>query len=59
MCYLNPIYEESINFLKGIPYKLKESLPKFQEKAKEIAKVLAKHDNMFVLGKGYGEAIAK
>jgi len=59
VCYLNPIYEETINFLKNIPFKLKESLPIFQERAKEIAEVLSKYDSLFVLGKGFGEAIAR
>jgi len=59
VCYLNPIFEETINFLKNIPYKLKEMLPIFQEKAKNIAEVLYKHDSLFVLGKGFGEAIAR
>lgn len=59
MCYLNPIYEESINFLKDIPFKLKEILPYFQDNAKAIAEVLSKHESIFVLGKGFGEAIAR
>lgn len=59
MCYLNHLYEETINFLKNIPYKLKEILPKFQEQAKSIAEVLHKHESIFVLGKGFGESIAK
>ena len=59
VCYLNPIYEETINFLKNIPFKLKEILPSFQEQAKDIAEVLHKHDSIFVLGKGFGEAIAR
>jgi len=56
---LNPIYEETINFLKNVPYKLKEILPSFQEQAKKIAAVLHKFDSMFILGKGFGEAIAR
>jgi len=59
VCYLNSIYEESINFLKNIPFKLKEILPYFQNNAKEIAENLSKHESIFVLGKGFGEAIAR
>jgi fructoselysine-6-P-deglycase FrlB-like protein len=59
VCYLNPIYEETINFLKNIHFRLKEVLPVFQEQAKKIAEVLHKHESIFVLGKGFGEAIAK
>jgi len=59
VCYLNYLFEETIKFLKNIPFKINEYLPIFQEEAKKIAKVISKHQTLFVLGRGFGEAIAK
>jgi glucosamine--fructose-6-phosphate aminotransferase (isomerizing) len=57
--FLNPIYEDSIKFLKGLPFKLPDLLPVFQLQAQKIAEIICKYDSLFVLGKGFGEAISK
>ena len=59
MCFLNYLFEKTINFLKNLPSLINEYLPNFQEEAKKIAKVISKHKTLFVLGKGFGEAIAR
>ena len=57
--FVNPFYQDTIYFMKNAPMKLNEYLPIFQEKAKDIAKALYTHKSIFILGKGFGEAIAR
>lgn len=57
--FLNPIYENTIKFLKNLPIKLPELLKRYEGITKKIAEVIVKHDSLFILGKGFGEAIAK
>ena len=59
MCYLNFQFEATIKFLKNIPSKINQYIDTFQEEAKKIAKVISQHQTIFVLGRGFGEAIAK
>ncbi len=53
------MYEQTINFLKGLPYKLPDFLFNNQEKCKKVAESVLHYNSLFCLGKGFGEAIAK
>ena len=57
--FINPMFISTINFVKEASTLLNSVLPSFDEKAKEISKALCAFEHVFVIGKGYGEAIAK
>lgn len=57
--FLNPLYISTVNFIKDSTKILEEVLPKFEEQAKIISKTLLNFDSLFIIGKGFGEAIAK
>jgi glucosamine--fructose-6-phosphate aminotransferase (isomerizing) len=57
--FLNPVYEESVTFLRNLPYKLPEILENLAPICKEVAKTLINFNSCFILGKGFGEAIAR
>lgn len=56
---MNPVHSYTINFLKSLPVLLPAYLEKSMDKAKEVAEALYEHKSLFVLGKGFSEAIAK
>jgi glucosamine 6-phosphate synthetase-like amidotransferase/phosphosugar isomerase protein len=56
---LNPIFEGTIKFLRNLPHILPEFLQDNLEITKKIAKEFVKFESLFILGKGFGEAIAK
>lgn len=57
--FLNPVYENSIKFLKNLPFILPDFLQENLSKCKKIAETLVKFDSLFCLGKGFGEAISR
>lgn len=56
---INLVYESSIIFLKELPDTLSSRLPDFNNQAKEIAEKLCEYSSVFLIGKGFGEAIVK
>lgn len=56
---MNPLYEDTINFLKKLPIILPDFLAEMSPICKNVAEGLSKFENLFCLGKGFGEAIAK
>jgi glucosamine--fructose-6-phosphate aminotransferase (isomerizing) len=57
--FLNPVFVNTVNFIQNASELVEELLPKCEEKAKQVAKVLVKYNTIFCLGKGFGEPIAK
>jgi len=57
--FLNPLYENAINFIKRIPILLPDLLLNMQKIAQGAAEKLYKQEHLFCLGKGFGEAIAR
>jgi hypothetical protein len=56
---LNPIYERSVEFLKNLPNELPNFLSENLKTCQKIAETLSKYSSLFILGKGFGEAIAR
>lgn len=57
--FINPIFEYCIGFLKSLPNILPNFLNEVNIQAQEVAKAIFNQKHIFVLGRGYGEAIAK
>jgi hypothetical protein len=53
------LFEESIRFLKNLPFKTQEILNDLHGISKEIAEKLSSIHSIFTLGKGFGDAIAR
>jgi len=53
------LYSYTIKFLKTLPNILPDYLEKFNAITKEVAKTIYNKNSIFILGKGFAEAIAK
>lgn len=57
--FINPLFISTVKFIKDSSSLLEECLPKFDIESQQIAKALCNFSSIFVIGKGFGEAIAK